>query len=158
MTIRCKDVHLVFCLLLLICSGCNKHDAFTTNQRLYNRVVDRVQSGEIKADTKERGVTSHPGSTYLAQSVILPPDLKSASVNGEIYIFRTSPSQLFIIFSTWRGKGFNMEGFLYAAAPLTPPDIGKNSYGRKVVFLGPMELSLDQRLNANWYRVSYNLD
>jgi hypothetical protein len=79
-------------------------------------------------------------------------------VDGEVYVLRSSPGQLVVVFKTWRGKGFNMEGYLYAAKPLTTTEITKDYYARPVLLLGPMELVLEKQLETNWYRVSHKLD
>jgi len=50
-----------------------------------------------------------------------------------------------------------MEGFLYAAKPLSS-EAKKDYYGHDVVNVGPMELVLEKQLDSNWYRVSYKLD
>ena len=51
-----------------------------------------------------------------------------------------------------------MEGFLYAAKPLSGTEITKDYYGHSVVVIGPMELVLEKQLGPNWYRVSHKLD
>ncbi|HEX4646903.1 MAG TPA: hypothetical protein VH598_14970, partial [Verrucomicrobiae bacterium] len=67
-------------------------------------------------------------------------------------------NQLLVVFKTWQGKGFNMEGYLYAATPLGPQDTSTNAYGSAVITLGSLDLVLGKQVNANWFRVSYNLD
>jgi hypothetical protein len=153
----CGRVSVISSLLLLVCQGCSGVGMSKSDQILYNQVISRIKSGEIKTD-EEGGITPPAAGVRLPQSATLPSDLQAASTNGEIYIFRPSRNQLLVVFSTWRGKGFNIEGYLYTAVPLEPQDTSKDGYGKKVITLGPMDLALDEQLNTNWYRVSYKLD
>ncbi len=79
-------------------------------------------------------------------------------MDGEIYISRPSTNQLLVVFKTWRGKGLNMEGYFYATKPLSAAEINTDYYGHSVVAVGPMDLVLEKKLDANWYRVSHKLD
>ena len=142
---------------LIGCVGCGADSAFKSNRPLYERVIQRVQKGEIKTD-QEKGVQIPPGSVRLPSTAQLPPDLGAASVGGEIYVSRASTNQLLVVFKTWRGKDFNMEGYLYAAKPLSAAEITKDYYGHSVVVIGPIDLVLEKQLDPNWYRVSYKLD
>jgi hypothetical protein len=142
---------------LIGCVGCGADSALKSNRSLYERVIQRVQKGEIKTD-QEKGVQIPPGSVRLPSTAQLPSDLREASVDGEIYVSRPSTNQLLVVFNTWRGKGSNMEGYLYAAKPLSTAEISKDYYGHSVVVIGPMELVLEKQLEPSWYRVSYKLD
>ena len=137
--------------------GCGADSGFKSNRPLYERVIQGVQIGQIKTD-QEKGIQIPQGSVRLPSSAQLPPDLREASVGGEIYVSRPSTNQLLVVFKTWRGKGFNMEGYLYAAKPLSAAEITKDYYGHSVVVIGPMEFVLEKQLDPNWYRVSYKLD
>jgi hypothetical protein len=143
--------------VLLICAGCSETSMSKSDQNLYLQVIARIKSGEIKTDG-EKGIQPSAESTRLAQSASLPSDLQKVSSDGQIYIFRPSPSQLLVVFKTWQGKGFNMEGWLYAAVPFGPHDTSKDAYGKSVVTLGPMDFALEKPVNTNWYHVSYKLD
>jgi hypothetical protein len=147
----------VLSFIVLVCAGCGPGDGFERNQRIYRRVIERVQNGEIKTD-EEKGVKIPSGSIRLPCSAQLPSSLLAATVDGEVYVSRPSAAQLIIVFKTWKGKGFNMVGFLYAAKPLSGAEITKDYYGHSVVVIGPMELVLEKQLDPNWYRVSHKLD
>lgn len=144
----------VAAFLMLVCAGCEEKNMFKGQQSLYVQVVNRIKTGEIKPDNLQPS----NGSVRLPESASLPPDVRNASTDGEIYIFRRPPAQLIIVFKTWRGKGFNMEGYLYAATPLGPQDTSKDAYGKKNLTLGPMNLEIKRQINTNWYQVSYKLD
>ena len=92
---------------LVGCVGCGTDSAFKSNRPLYEKVIQRVQKGEIKSD-QEKGVQVPPGSVRLPSIAQLPPDLRESSVDGEIYVSRPSNNQLLVVFKTWSGKGNNM--------------------------------------------------
>src|SRR5262245_5767889 len=145
MTIRTLNalVLLIGAFAILLCTGCGRKNTIE-NQKLYEVVIRRIQSGEIK--------------TTSSVSLPLPSDVQRASVDGEILVLRPGTNQLIVVFKTWRGKGQNMEGYLYAF-PTLPTQIVKGGYGgRATVELGPVQLMLDKEVNSNWYRVSHKLD
>ncbi|MGD0262748.1 MAG: hypothetical protein ABSD29_23525 [Verrucomicrobiota bacterium] len=144
-------------LVLLGWVGCSADSGFKGNRPLYEQVIQGLRKGEIKTE-QEKGVQIPEGSVRLPISARLPSVFQAASVGGEIYVSRPSTNQLLVVFKTWRGKGFNMEGFLYAAQPLSGAEITKDYYGHSVIVIGPMELVLEKQLDLNWYRVSYELD
>lgn len=146
---------LVVALFLLGCAGRDR--GFKKHLASYRDVIERVRKGEIKTE-QEKGVAIPEGAVRLPVSAELPADLRAVSAGGEIYVFRPSTNQLIVVFKTWIGKSFNMEGFLYAAKPLSASEITKDYYGHSVVAIGPMELVLEKRLDPNWYRVGYKLD
>lgn len=98
------------------------------------------------------------GEPRLPFSARLPSDLWAASVDGEVYVYHSSAGKLVVVFKTWRGKGFNVEGFLYTTEPFGSTDITSNSYGHSIFIMNPIELTLEKKINSNWYRVSYRLD
>jgi hypothetical protein len=142
---------------LFVCASCGKNDTPKANHALYLQTISRIKSGEIKTD-EERGIKTSIDEVRLPQSAVLPSDLSAASVDGEVYIFRPFHDQLLVVFKTWRGKGFNMEGYLYAAAPLRPQDTTNDVYGNKIIALGPIDLVLEKQIETNWYQVNYDLD
>ena len=143
--------------VLLIFAGCSDPSIPKADKDLYLQVIARIRSGEIKTDG-EKGIKPLTGNIRLVESASLPADLQKASIDGNIYIFRSSPGQLFVIFKTWRGKGYNMKGWLYAAVPLESRDMINDAYGKSVIELGPMDLAPEKPVDKNWYRVSFNLD
>jgi len=154
---KCYGLICVVSLLLLVCAGCSENGMSKSDQVLYQQVIDRIRAGKIKTD-EENGIKQPGGSVRLPQSASLPSDLSTASSDGEIYIFRPSGGQLLVVFKTWRGKGYNLEGFLYVGHSLGTDDINKDAYGKQIITLGPIDLTLEKQLNPNWYRVSYKLD
>jgi hypothetical protein len=145
----CRGFVSAVSIALLICAGFSEASMSKSDQDLCLKVIAHIKSGEIKTDG-EKGIPPPAGGTRLAQSASLPSDLQKASIDGEIYIFRLSSPQLLVVFKTWQGKGFNMEGWLYATVPLGPHDIAKDAYGRSVITLGPMDLALEKQVNTNW--------
>ena len=143
--------------ILLACVGCNTNGDFNSKRQLRERAIERVRNGEIKTE-QENGLQVPQGSARLSCSAQLPHDLQEASLDGLIYVSKPTTNQLIVVFKTWQGKGFNMEGFLYAAKPLSGAGVSKDYYGHSVVIIGPMELVLERQLDPNWYRVSYKLD
>ena len=144
-------------LALAGCVGCGADTAFRSNLPRYRRVIRRVQDGGIKND-QEKGAQVPPESDRLPSSAQLPPDLREASLGGEIYVYRPSTNQILVVFKTWRGKGRNMEGYLYAARPISATELSKDYYGDSVVVIDHLELVLGKQPDPNWYRVSYKLD
>jgi hypothetical protein len=134
---------LIIVIGFLACIGCRTDSVFVKNKPIYLQVIERVEKGDIK-----------PDASGAAQ---LPADLRDASVDGEVYVLYPSPAQLLIVFKTWRGKGYNMQGFLYARTPLES-EIERDYYGNSVVIIGPLELTLEDKLEPSWYRVSHRLD
>lgn len=114
------------------------------NKPLYEQTINRLQSGTIKPDSSGRAR--------------LPTDLQTASVDGEIYVSQPSTNQIVVVFKTWRGKGNNMEGFLYANPPLGKSATQADYYGKQAISVGPVELTLGKQIDPNWHKVSYKLD
>lgn len=135
---------LVIALACAFACGCGENSVLNKNKPLYEQTIIRLQSGVLKPD--EDG------------TVKLPPDLQVASVDGEIYVSRFSTNQIIVVFKTWRGKGNNMEGFLYAVPHVAKAAAKKDYYGKSVISIGPVELALEKQLDANWHKVSYKLD
>lgn len=136
---------LVALLTLAALTACSDGNIPKSKKSLFLKIIDQVQTGAIKED---------------ASNVIrLPPDMKEASIDGELFISRPSTNeQLIVVFKTWQGKGNNMEGFLYAAMPLTNNEIKKDYYGQPVVSVNSIDLTLEKKLETGWYKISYRLD
>src|ERR1041384_7704183 len=90
--------------LVLLCAGCSPAPKYKSQQDLYLEVIKRIKSGQIKT-LGEVGVAPLGCCTAT-----LPPDLRKASSDGNVYVFRPATNQLIVIFKTWTGKGFNLEG------------------------------------------------
>ena len=124
--------------------GCGGNTVLKKNKALYEQTINRLQSGMMKPDSVGRAR--------------LPVELQAASVDGEIYVSQTSTNQLVVVFKTWRGKGNNMEGFLYANPPLGKSATQTDYYGKQAISVGPVELTLEKQIDPNWHKVSYKLD
>ncbi len=111
---------------------------------LYEQTISRLQSGTIRPDSSGRAR--------------LPTDLQTASVDGEILVSQPSTNEIVVVFKTWCGKGENMEGFLYANPPLGESATQSDYYGKPVISVGPVEVTLDKEIDPNWHKVSYKLD
>src|SRR5579864_5746954 len=84
--------------LLFVARTAYRHALGRRNQ-LYMAVIAGLKSGKI--------------GTNPAGTVSLPPNLNSASVGGEVYVSSRPDGLLLVAFKTWRGKGRNMQGFLF---------------------------------------------
>src|SRR5436309_1275188 len=103
--------------------------------------------------------------------VVLPQEYTSATVDGKVYVTRKSGGLTLLLFTTWRGKGSNLRGYLFCSRPLRTTEIHKDSYNSKtdaVEVKGPrpitpspvgeVEVWLERRINSQWYYVAYGLD
>ena len=134
----------VISLLCTALGGCSDKRVLEQHEKLYLQVIERLKTGELK--------------TGGAGDIQLPPELRSASVDGEVCVSQPSTNQMIVVFKTWRGKGANMEGFLYSEKPLSEDEIGKDYYGSSVIPIAGIEIVLEHRITPNWYRVNYRLD
>lgn len=134
----------VAAIVCAVAWGCGGSSMLKKNKPLYEEAINRLQSGTIKADS--------------SGSARLPTDLQAASVDGEIYVSHPSTNQIVVVFKMWRGKGNNMEGFLYANPPLGKSATQTDYYGKQTISVGPVELTLDKQIDPNWHKVSYKLD
>ena len=142
-------------VLVAFVVGCSRTPTIRPS---YQQVVGQVTSGKLAPD--EYGV------------IRLPAELSSTSVDGKVYVSKSTSGSLLILFRTWRGKGSNLQGYLYCSAPLSAADTQKDYYGRTVIDLnGPVihgppgttpisrfECVLDKAIASNWYLVHYDLD
>ena len=110
----------------------------------YTAVIEQITNLELQVSSQ--GLIS------------LPPDLKSASANGQVWVQRIPPSNLLIAFPTWIGKGFNMRGFLYAQLPLSEQEIYSDYYGNNAINIGLTEVVLVKQIDEHWYTVERTLD
>jgi hypothetical protein len=114
-------------------------DEFVRNRRIYELVVEGVQSGKI--------------ATGNQCVVDLPPSLEKASVSGQVYVSRVPSNNFVVVFETWRGGRGDMAGYLYTERPLNPQSVGSNSYGDQVVSICDSVYILKRQVNTNWYEV-----
>ena len=110
----------------------------------YCEVIQSITSGVIK-----------PSPDGI---VLLPPNLRRASIDGYVYVSVEQSHATRILFKTWTGKGRNVAGMLYTSIPFTEQDMGLNYYGERTFPLGPVPLTVEAMINTNWYYVSYRLD
>lgn len=143
-TMNNRLFNVVAAVVCAVACGCEGSSMLKKNKPLYEQSISRLESGTIKPDSSGR--------------VRLPMDLRAASVDGEVYVSQLSTNQIVVVFKTWRGKGNNMEGFLYANPPLGKSSTQTDYYGKQVIRVGPVELTLDKQIDANWHKVSYKLD
>jgi hypothetical protein len=74
-------------------------------QQSYTEVIRQIESGRLP----------------IANHVVnLPPDYKS--VARKVYAERRADGRLFVLFVTWRGRGADVNGYLYCSRPLRPAD------------------------------------
>jgi hypothetical protein len=125
-------------------SACNGRPVFKQNRAICLKSIGYLQQQQMK--TNWTGV------------VQLPAELHKASVDGEILVSSTYSNMFLVVFKTWRGKGSNMEGWLFASRPLIEPDVQKNYYGQKTVTVNGVDLVLGDQFDTNWFEVSYRLD
>lgn len=94
--------NLVVLLLLSQClTGCNKlPNEIEFQQPKMETIAAKIAAGEIVAD--KYGI------------VVLKGTDKALTVNGNVYI-TSDRNNVFILFPSWRGKGFNLHGYLYSA-------------------------------------------
>jgi hypothetical protein len=124
--------------------GCEQRSLLRKNRGLYDSVIAHVQAGAL--------------ATNRSEPFQLPQEFAEASVDGEIYVSRPSTNQILVVFKTWRGKGRNMEGLLYASPTLPKQLLNRDTYGHSVVLVGGAELVVEKEMERNWYKVSYRLD
>jgi hypothetical protein len=107
--------------------------------------------------------------------VVLPQAHASLTADGRVYVTRKNGGLVLILFPTWRGKGSNLEGYLFCSRRLKAADIQKDSYTQKAAVLrvkvpqpitpsitpspvGEAEVRLERKINGQWYEVAYGLD
>jgi hypothetical protein len=94
--------------------------------------------------------------------VKLPGTLASNSCDGKVYVTVDSTGTTWVLFPTWRGKGRNIQGYLYRSTPsigpppaqitVIGPDIGAPTWSSS------WQYTVESQLTPNWYRISFDLD
>ncbi len=113
------------------------------DERLYERVVERIRTGAIKDD----------GTGMVS----LPQDMGATSVGGKVQVFKRPAGQMLVLFKARIGKGENMQGYLYLPEAVAKDEI-KTSKGDPAVYLDGRGYVLGKRLGTDWYEVSFTLD
>jgi ABC-type multidrug transport system fused ATPase/permease subunit len=108
------------------------------------RIAQGLQSGKLKPDS--RGV------------VKLPSDLAMASIGGQAFTTTNRTAAIWLLCRTWRGKGANLTGYLYA--PGQPLKLGSEvevtTEGAGVIFY--TEVTVERSLAGSWYVVHRGYD
>jgi hypothetical protein len=133
-------------ILLASQMGCGSDRSFGKKKESYEQVLSAIQSGQIDSTSVANDVTQ------------LPPEFRNVTEGGAIYLARSETTNLIVVFPTWRGKGKNVEGHLYSSAGLPNSMLNTNYYGQPAIRVNGLDLTLDERIEANWYKVSYRLD
>ena len=131
----------LFCVLIF---GCYQQDAFEKNRTVYLNAIGSLQS--------EKNQSNWSGV------IRLPPKFSAASIDGEAVVSTAYTNNFIAVFKTWRGKGSNMEGYLYTSRPLGKSEIHTNYYGDPVLDVNSVDLVLGKQVQSNWYAVSFRLD
>ena len=82
--------------------------------------------------------------------------------HNDAYISYGDDGNFIVMFPTFYGKGSEVAGVLYTSRPLTESDtharVSAIHFDQKLIQAGSYaNLLLDERINQNWYRVSYRL-
>ena len=129
---RLLPAALTVCLLLTACG-----QAVAPAAR--EKIAQDLQTGKLKPD---------------AQGVVrLPPDSANASIGGRAFITTNRTGSSWVLLRTWRGKGANLEGYLYA--PGQPLKVGSEvdvttDAGGVIV---TAEVTIKRAREASWYAV-----
>lgn len=112
--------------------------------------ADQVLAGRLKLDP--------------AGIVALPPAYRNLTTDGTLYVTRQPDGGTWILFVNWRGKGSNLEGYLFTS-PNYFFDVGSGPTARIVVPAVPPagpskieEVQVEEQVRPGWYRVSYSGD
>jgi hypothetical protein len=105
--------------------------------------------------------------------VVLPQENASVTADGKVYVTHKSGNLGLLLFTTWRGKGSNLKGYLFCTRPLKATEIQKDFYTHKADAIqvkgprpvtpaptpvGEVEVWLERRINDQWYSAAYGLD
>jgi hypothetical protein len=89
----------------------------------------------------------------------LSHDFPGVTPHDEAFITRRPDGSILVMFPTYYGKGISIGGLMYTSRPLRSDDTYVQELGtvldRRVIDVGNWtRLSLDDRVNEHWYRVS----
>ena len=101
------------------------------------------QSGKLKPDA--RGV------------IQLPSDLAHLSLGGQAFV-TTNRTATWLLLRTWRGKGANLTGYLYAPGPALKlgTDVSLTTDAAGVILSA--ECTVEKALGSSWYTVHRGYD
>jgi hypothetical protein len=113
----------------------------------YMRVLEALQQGELAA--------SRP-------AVRLPPSYRGIAADDTVFYERRADGRLLVLFPTWRGRGDDLQGYLYCSSPLTSQDFyaldwGAGEVAQHVDVCGHSLLSV-KKVSPGWYRATRRLD
>jgi hypothetical protein len=140
---RVELIVIAACLCGAIVCGCEKPASLAT----YQAVVADIKSGrQTVAPTGE---------------IILPPAQASSVVDGKAYATTQLAGTMLVLFPTWRGKAWNLRGYLYSGGP--PLAVG-SEISINVPLVDQMlqpetaEVTIERAVAPGWYYVSRTLD
>ncbi|MBS1793575.1 MAG: hypothetical protein JSS81_06965 [Acidobacteria bacterium] len=111
-------------------------------------VARKIRDGELKPDSE--GV------------IRVPKELAADLQTGEIYFERRADGLTLILFPTWRGRGRDVEGYLYCSRELRAADFYAIDWGaggvRQHLDVGPVKLLEVEPRRPHWYRAARRLD
>jgi hypothetical protein len=110
----------------------------------YERIIEKINNSELIPD--EKGL------------VKLPAELAQTVEGSRVLVGENSRAEKIIIFPTWRGKGFNLKGYLFVKGDLIETDTFTDYYGNKSIKIGNIEYVVEARVSKDWYKVSRSLD
>jgi hypothetical protein len=114
----------------------------------YLAIVHEIEAGRIAADAEG--------------TAVLPPAFGGLIAEDRLIVERKADGRLLVIFPTWRGKGGNFDGYLYASQPLVPADFQEINWGAGGVCKQATVAGFDyidvHPLQSPWYQVSRSVD
>ena len=131
-------------LLLGTIAGCEAENGGLVPK--YQEVVAAIQKGTLSPDAKGM--------------VALPTDKKGLVIEDTVYVTGSRPGSRQYLFSTWRGKGSNLRGYLYCegAQPRVGEEIQVRCFIAGPPFVGENAVAVERDLGSGWYYVSRSLD
>jgi hypothetical protein len=106
-------------------------------------------------------VMNHTLAPNAAGIVTLPTSMASYSQDGRVYVTVDSAGATWILFPTARSKGDNLQAYVYdSAASNAPPPAEMTLSGPDLSPVGaaPVTYTVDQKVDANWYHVFFDMD
>jgi hypothetical protein len=145
--VRCEVEMLYLCALVLLSgtiAGCTAQGDGLVPK--YKAVVSAIQKGALSPDANGR--------------VVLPPDYRGLVISDTVFVTGSEPGSRRYLFSTWQGKGSNLQGYLYCEG--AQPRIGEETKIRCFVamppFAGENSVTVDRDVGSGWYCVYRGLD
>jgi hypothetical protein len=134
-----------------------------------------IKAGQEKADARARAAIKDGSYMTIVHEIeagrIAPAsegraDLPAAygglTVDDQVIVERRSDGRLLVVFPTWRGKGGNFSGYLYASRPLASGDFHETDWGsgglRRETTIAGLDYVEAVSLHGPWYKVSRGVD